>query len=86
MSMWADGTIYCWHPELDLYMTQTPGVFTVIPVLAIITQSLLESPLVLENLLESLGESWIQRAALQKEWSHPLEAFCGWITFSLWKL
>jgi len=40
-----------------------PGVFAVIPLLYIIAESLLESPLALGSLLESL----LERAALREE-------------------
>ena len=63
MCAWAYGTIYGWQPEVDLYLSPLPGVFAVIPVLYIIAESLLESPLVLESLLESL----LERAALREE-------------------
>jgi hypothetical protein len=57
MCVWAYGTIYGWRPEIDLYLSLLPAVFTVIPVLYTVSLSPLESPLALESLLESLLES-----------------------------
>jgi len=63
MYAWAYGTIYSWRPEMDLY--QSSAVFTAIPVLYTIAESLLES--LLESLFESLLESLLERASHREE-------------------
>jgi len=63
MTMWVDGNIYGWQPEVDLYLYPLSGAIMVIPVLYIIAESMLESPLVLQR----LRKSSIERAALRKE-------------------
>jgi hypothetical protein len=57
MCVCAHGTIYGWWPEMDLYLSLLPAVFAASP---------LESMLVLGSLLESLLDSLLERAMLER--------------------
>jgi hypothetical protein len=92
MYKWANGTIFGWRPEMGLYQSSLPTVFTAMPLLYSIPERPLESlrESLLQSLLESifkcLLESHLERASHREEQCFPWEAVGRWKTVSLWRL